>query len=300
MVDAVAAALLRAQNADGGWGAEEGRRSNTEATALAALALGSAADSVARERGLRGIAWLARLQAADGSWPLSADVTQPSWTTSLAVLALVGLDVERDRAVLGLRWLVGHGGERLGWIASLLYRFWPTALPARMDPDLRGWPWTLGAFSWVEPTAYALLALKKGRAHTAGLPAGERIREAERMISDRMCQGGGWNYGNSNVLGEQIPPYAEVTALTLLALQDRRGSAAHQQSLQALRRMLPEVHSGFALAWAVLCLSVHGEDVAGLRDGLRMAFERTGFLGVTRTLALALLASSERRGVLAL
>lgn len=152
----------------------------------------------------------------------------------------------------------------------------------------------------MEPTAYALLALKKGRGHLAGADADARIAEAERMLYDRMCQGGGWNYGNSNVLGERIPPYAEVTALTLVALQDRRDSASNRESLGALRRMLGETRSGFALAWGIVCFSVYGEDVSSLRDALRAAFERTGFLGATRTLALALLASSDRQRVLAL
>ncbi len=293
-------ALVRAQNADGGWGAEEGKRSNTEATALAALALGATGEAALRARASRGIGWLAGLQRSDGAWPLAADMAGPSWATALAALSLVALDTERERAARGLGWLLAHRGERLGWIASLLYRFWPTVLPARMDPDLRGWPWTLGAFSWVEPTAYALLALKKGRRHLAGVDPDERIGEAERMLHDRMCQGGGWNYGNSNVLGEKIPPYAEVTALTLVALQDRRDSAPHRESLQALRGMLAETRSGFALSWGVICFSVHGEDASSLREALRAAFERTGFLGATRTLALALLASSDRQRVLAL
>ena len=30
-----------------------------------------------------------------------------------------------------------------------------------LDPYLSGWPWTAGAFSWVEPTSYSLIALKK-------------------------------------------------------------------------------------------------------------------------------------------
>ena len=53
------------------------------------------------------------------------------------------------------------------------------------DPNLRGWPWTTGASSWVEPTAYALLALKS---FAPKLPWGARARieEGERLVYDRM------------------------------------------------------------------------------------------------------------------
>jgi hypothetical protein len=86
-------------------------------------------------------------------------------------------------------------------------------LPFRMDPYVPGWSWTAGAFSWVEPTAYALLALKKLR---AGLPAAQtekRLQQGERLLYDRMCVDGGWNYGNAHVLGEAVPPFAIVDGI---------------------------------------------------------------------------------------
>ena len=42
MIDQVRNTLIGLQNRDGGWGAAEGRRSNTEATSLALSALHSA------------------------------------------------------------------------------------------------------------------------------------------------------------------------------------------------------------------------------------------------------------------
>src|SRR4029450_4158741 len=64
------AALVAAQDADGGWGAEPGKRSNTEATALAILALGAASDAAAPSALRRGLTWLADHQRPDGGWPL--------------------------------------------------------------------------------------------------------------------------------------------------------------------------------------------------------------------------------------
>ena len=54
------------------------------------------------------------------------------------------------------------------------------------------------------------------------------------LIYDRMCESGGWNYGNSQVLGETLWPYPDVTAIALIALRDRATSEANQKSLHAL------------------------------------------------------------------
>lgn len=294
------AALVAAQDADGGWGAEPGKRSNTEATALAILALGAASDAAAPSALRRGLTWLADHQRPDGGWPLGVGQDQSTWPTPLAVLAVLSRSELRERAVGGLRWLVGHGGIDPGWLLRALYRLWPAALPVRMDPTLKGWSWNPDAFSWVEPTAYALLALKKGRVVLSGPDVDARIREGESMLYDRVCDGGGWNYGNTNVYGVNVPPYAEVTAIALLGLQDRREMPAHRSSIEAMRRMLAEMDSGFALSWAISCLAVHGQDTAAERRRLAASYARTGFLGSTRTLAVALIASGSPERVFGL
>lgn len=295
----LAAALLAAQSTDGGWATEPGKRSNTEATALAILALGTASGPAlsALERGL---VWLVKHQRPDGGWPVGVGHERSTWPTPLAVLAVLSRVELRERAARGLRWLVGHGGIDPGWLIRALYRLWPAALPVRMDPSLRGWSWNPEAFSWVEPTAYALLALKKGRAVLSGPDVDARIHEGESLLYDRVCDGGGWNYGNTNVYGVPVPPYPEVTAIALLGLQDRRELSPHRSSIQAMRRMLGEVDSGFALSWVIACLAVHGEDTAAERQRLAASYARTGFLGSTRTLALALIASAAPERVFAL
>ena len=293
-------ALLTAQDADGGWGAEPGKRSNTEATALAVLALGAVPGPAASAALRRGLAWLVDHQRADGGWPLGVGQDRSTWPTPLAVLAVLGRPELRERAAGGLRWLVGHAGIDPGWLIRVLYRFWPGALPVRMNPTLKGWSWNPDAFSWVEPTAYALLALKKGRTVLSGPDVDARIREGESMLYDRVCEGGGWNYGNTSVYGVNVPPYPEVTAVALLGLQDRRETPANRSSVDAMRRMLAEVDSGFALSWAIACLAVHGQDTAAERRRLAESYTRTGFLGSTRTLALALIASGSPESVFGL
>ena len=286
------AALVSSQNRDGGWGSQPGRVSSTEVTALATLALGRLDMPDARSSAADGVRWLADRQHDDGGWPVSARVTDATWGTSLAVLALDALGGERAAAVRGARWLLRRTPRRPGFAMSLLNRFAPDAQPVRLNWDLKGWAWAEDCAAFVEPTCYALLALKRLRRHLAGAAASDRIHEAEDMVYDRMCVEGGWNYGNSIVLGAQLAPYADVTALALLALAEHRAREANQRSLRALRAMLDRVDSGLALAWSVLCLSAHGEDVTPLRERLLARYARTAFLGETKVLALALLALS--------
>jgi hypothetical protein len=291
VIEAATNALLGARNPDGGWGAEQGKQSSTEATALAVLALGALGGKSFEQDISRGVTWLADRQTADGSWPLRADVDGGSWTTSLAAISLAGFSAYRPRALRGAHWLLRQEGQRPAWWVFLLQRWvLPQGSGVRLNPNLKGWPWAPGAFSWVEPTAYALIALKKVRAEVTDSRLGDRIRQGEMLIYDRMCQGGGWNYGNSNVLGVDVPPYPETTALALIALQDRRRETANQISLDALHGMLAQAESGLALSWSILCFSIYGRDTSDLRARLARTYERRAFLGATRTLALAILA----------
>lgn len=284
--------LVASQNRDGGWGAQHGRASSTEITALATLALGRLDTPAARARAGHGLRWLAARQHDDGGWPVSARVDDSSWATALAVLTLDVLGHEPARAVRGARWLLRRTPRSHGVAISVLHRFAPSTLAVRVNPDLKGWAWTADAASFVEPTCYALLALKRVGRHLPGAAVAERIDEAERMVYDRMCRDGGWNYGNSIVLEAELWPYADVTALALLALADHRLREPNQRSLRALRGMLQHVDSGLSVAWATLCFAAYGEDLAPWRRRLVERYARTAFLGETKAVALALLALS--------
>jgi hypothetical protein len=113
------------------------------------------------------------------------------------------------------------------------------------------------------------------------------------LIYDRMCENGGWNYGNSRVLGEALWPYPDVTAVALIALQDRAANEANRKSLLALQDMMREAASGIALGWGILCLKLYGEDVQRWERILLANFQKTRFLGETKAVALALLALGE-------
>jgi Squalene-hopene cyclase C-terminal domain len=290
MIDAALALLLDMQNEDGGWGAVKGKRSNTESTSFALMALKSLQGKPFDRQTTAGLNWLLQHQKDDGSWSLNDAAKQSSWTTPIAVLALLSFQDQREHALKAAKWILTQEGRKPGWLASLLVRLSLVKKMTELDPYLSGWSWTAGAFSWVEPTSYSLIALKKLKQSLEGTNCEERIRQGEMLIYDRMCQNGGWNYGNSRVLGEALWPYPDVTAVALIALQDRETNEANKASLRALDAMIRETASGTALGWGILCFSLYNQDLREWKKILVKNFEKTRFLGETKALALALLA----------
>jgi hypothetical protein len=265
--------LEAARNRDGGWGYARGRGSRLEPTALALVALSAAG---ARPDG----AVLAR-------WAWSHDLVQDPQSGEVnvasngqAALAAEALGLEPVAARLH-DGLVRLKGERL-----------EQAEHTRQDNSLQGWPWASGTFSWVEPTAWCLLAVKRRAATRPTLDAAARIGEAERLLRDRACADGGWNYGNSQVLGRSLAPYVPTTALGLLALGPRPGDATVDRALRLLEARRLSEPSGHALSLARLALSRHGASTAGIDDALDAAWRGDAFLGNLMTMALVLAALS--------
>ena len=287
--------LRESQNADGGWGPYAGGQSRTESTALALLAL-LAEDA---ERARRAGAWLAERQLPDGSWSAGDALPAASWMGSLAVLALAATPDGAEAARRGGVWLLETEGRGHAWWTRTLMRLFGRASSVELDPGLTGWPWTDGSFSWVEPTSYSLLALRAMRDELPADRTAARIRSGEAMLLDRMCEGGGWNYGNSRVLGQELWPYPDTTAVALLALHGARSRPGISLSLGALEGMTEEVESGLSLALAILCFRRYGRPTGELAERLRGRVEETGLLGETRALALATLALDPRPNLLA-
>jgi hypothetical protein len=290
MIDVALDLLLGAQNEDGGWGSVKGKRSNTESTSFALMALDSLKGKPFDRQTTAGLTWLLQHQKDDGSWSLNDAAKQSSWTTPIAVLALLSFQDQGEHALRAAKWILTQEGRKPGWVASLLFRFSLVKKMTELDPYLSGWSWTAEAFSWIEPTSYSLMALKKLKGSLDGTNCEERIRQGEMLIYDRMCENGGWNYGNSRVLGEALWPYPDVTAVALIALQDRATNEANQTSLRALDALMREAASGTALSWGILCLTLYNQDVREWKKILVKNFEKTRFLGETKAVALALLA----------
>ncbi len=275
-------ATAGAASASGGWPYRIGRSSRLEPTAWALLAL--AASSKRQDFGkvfTRGVEWLEAIQQPDGLL-IEPGMPGPNYGwNGLALIATLRTTPRTSR--LSDRLLAGlleAKGLRLENAPGVL----------RQNNALQAWSWTEGTFSWVEPTAYCLLAVKKsGRNDEL---ARSRIAEAEAVLLDRVCEPGGWNYGNSQVLSQDLRPYVSTTALVLLALQDKRSHPVVQRALVWLVDNALSERSGMALSLSAVALRVFDQNVVPILRALREQQSRTGFLQNVHLGALAHYAST--------
>jgi hypothetical protein len=237
--------LISLQRSDGGWPYEPGQQTSfTEPSCWTLLAL-HAAGRLSPETTAQACSFLRTVQTTGGGFHSGAADREPNWCTSLAVLVLRIADQEREAAQRGIDWLLGfegwHGDDLGGDAFS-------------HDTSIRGWPWLAGCHSWIEPTSYTIYALRQ-----AGLGAHPRVAEALRMILDRALPSGGWNYGNTRVLGTELRPFPSTTGVALLALPDAKGPEA-RRGLRFLGTALPRLQTAWALAWTALAGRYFGFD----------------------------------------
>lgn len=286
--------LLRGQNPDGGWGFRAGAASSVEATSWVLLGLKGLAGTAEVERARsRGLAWLTKTQLADGSWPAFPDQDNGIWVTSLACMALLAHDASPQAVRRGVRWLchAWPAEGRLFW--RLLYYLRRGTKIVRQSPAYRGWSWTPGTSSWVEPTALTLLLLQRLPADSRPRPAAKRIRLAEAMLYDRMCPGGGWNCGNPLVYGVAGVPAVGPTVWALLALRAHAKRSENRQGLGWLEAAYPRTQGPGSLALAQLCLRAY--DRPAPEPELETLYATNQFLGSTVTLAWVALALGPAR-----
>lgn len=250
--------LLKAGSPNGGWPYRPGIQPSPEPTCLSLMALANHREAgAAREAAIR---WLESRQNSDGALTLIGD-NQPHWSTSLLVIALMRLGSRSDLRDKAVTWLLAWKGERVA-----------PAKEITLDGALQGWPWASGTFSWVEPTSYALLALK-----LAGHGRHPRVSEAEKMLLDRVCQDGGWNYGNPVVYGAAFQGFPSTTALAALALQDSAAARPTvERGLAFLERGMQSHQSALTLALAILCFQVFSKPTAVLVTALKLRQESDG------------------------
>jgi len=228
---------LRARrNSDGGVGSVPGGASEPEATALVALALD---DEGART-------WLADRAGDDGRVCLVAGAAASDRTALAAIAMHPG--AEREAALDHV-------------VATVANDVDPNASP-------RGWPWTLGAYGWVEPTAWGVLALRTLRPSAAA-----RIDDGLEMLRQRECAGGGWNFGTRTVNGVELQPYVQTTSLGLLAVNGRDAAAVERGTRVLRSRWRAEASGLLSLATATVALRALG-DVAGSATGAAVASHR--------------------------
>ncbi|HLJ91572.1 MAG TPA: DUF362 domain-containing protein [Gemmataceae bacterium] len=227
----------------GGWGYAPGQAAQLEPTCLALLALSRAEDrfgDVIR----KGEAALENCAAEDGGFRRKEDREEITWPTALvlfvqAVCQFPPQKLQRAAARL-LAVVIGKPDDKQ---AAEVHDF---------DLSLTGWPWAEGNFSWVEPTAWACLALRR-----AGLGHHPRVQEGLRLLLDRAFDEGGINYGNRTVLGRRTDPIPGPTAIMLLALQ---GQADHPRVAAAVGYLLRHAVANEDLehlCWAKLALDCY-------------------------------------------
>ena len=236
------AALLDARNRDGGWGYAAGRRSRIEPTSWAALALGHSEGHAPDVESLR--AW-----KRQNDWLMDVPGAPPN--TAFNALAALTFLQEPSAASLAQPIV-----DRL--IETKGLRFAQHKAAPRQDNSLQAWPWVEGTASWVEPTAWCLLLLKKVRSQSLSQEAHERIRIGEQLLFDRVCHDGGWNYGNAEVYGQKLWPYVPTTAVALLAMRDHRNHSVVTRSLEQLKKDVVNERSVIAVALTIICLREYG------------------------------------------
>jgi hypothetical protein len=79
------------------------------------------------------------------------------------------------------------------------------------------------------------------------------------MLFDRACPGGGWNAGNSVVLGSPLRPHVDATAIALVALANHKGGTATANAVTWLKQVYVECSSPYSLAWCALAFAAHGD-----------------------------------------
>ena len=84
------------------------------------------------------------------------------------------------------------------------------------------------------------------------------------MILNRSLPSGGWNYGNTRVLGRELRAFPSTTGMALVALLGWTDVPQVQAGLGYLGRAFPRLHTPWALGWSVLAGRFHGFDTLGV------------------------------------
>ncbi len=253
--------LRRFRRPDGGFLAslDDGAEPEVEPTVVATLAL---RDSLSRR-------WLAARMRADGSFnELDGRGDGPA-TAALGALALE----HRGMAGRALRYAISQRGLQP---------------PGAVDPSRRrAWGWTTDARSTVEPTSRVLMAVD------VLTPSDRATREeAIRLLRERHCADGGWNYGNASVNDVDLRGYAQTTAIALIGLQGQAPDLV-RAGMRFLRRTWQDEPGGLTTAQSLLAFRLYGmeSEADDALEALETISTRAAFRAEPVSLAWAVLAT---------
>jgi uncharacterized protein (DUF362 family) len=193
-----------------------------EPTCLALLALSLEADSYG-EAIRSGWAFLDRCLTSDGAYKAPGGREEAFWPTALVLFTQAALGYGAPEVRLTTSRLLG--------LYSRIPRDPSKTGLTDINLTLPGWTWVENDYAWVEPTAWACLALRR-----AGQGAHPRVAQGQEFLLDRTLEEGGTNHAGRRLFGQPARPLAEPTALALLALQGR----GQHLRVQAAGRFLME------------------------------------------------------------
>ncbi len=288
--------LRSAQNDDGGWGYRPDSESRVEPTSWvlqALLNLESAA--VLSEACHRGLQFLRSTQLPDGSWPFAAGQNVGCAATAPACWALLSGKNSLRSVATGLNWLGQDKPRDTAFWRRWLRRLSPARHYSRQRGAFKGWGWTPGTSSWVEPTSVALIVFSRCPKELLPAGANERCQSAEAMLYDRMCPGGGWNCGDPLVYGVPGKPLVIPTAWALLALRRYPQRTENLLSLDWLERSLTDGQGPGSLALAQICLEAYGHAWPAAAPRPEALYSNHEFLRSMITTAWVCLAANSKR-----
>ena len=234
LIDSLRKQLKAAQNPDGSWGYLSGQKGRPEPTLLAAAA------------GLEPpIDWLAQKSLGWSRFMLPACLLAYPQASKLR---------ERYR-----RDILQSEGQPV-----------PNQPQMGHDTELVGWAWVANTHSWVEPTAMAIISLKR-----LGHGSHPRVLEGLKLLKNRQCADGGWNVGNPKVFDAELPSYVHSTAWALMAL----GPEHPSPKAWALIESLKPYPSLLNLSLTLLAQVVHGVPTHDTYDALLAWHKAKGGFG---------------------
>jgi Squalene-hopene cyclase C-terminal domain len=272
---ALLAHLQKSQNADGGWPFLSGEGHNqvdsrVEPTGWALRALADSPES-AQVPITRGITFLKSQQLSDGSWPAIQGMSSGGWVTSLATSVLAEFPSHEEPVYAGLQWLCDDYPRDSSPWQKFLKSFSSNKHVSHND-EFRGWGWTPRTSSWVEPTAFALMAFLSAPDLSSAAPLAKSIQNRRTMaiglLYDRMCAGGGWNCGNPRVYGVDGDSLVLPTCWALLALRDAPEHSNRELSLSWLQKSFATIASPGSLALAQITLETYGVPLSAAQHHL--------------------------------
>jgi hypothetical protein len=251
--------ILQSQLPEAGWGYYANTpQAYPEPTCYSLLALAGTSFSPTRV-----LNWLSGLVNTEGQLYLPND-DSPNWATAHLIITLIRLNQLPEELSASIKWLLAWKSKYVNTMEKI-----------KLNGNLTGWPWISDTFSWVQPTSFAVLALK-----LAGRQKHERVKEAETLLFDRMCRQGGWNFGNPVVLDRQLEPSPADTAIALFALQDLPEAAeAIERGLTFLEQVTPRSPSALSLALTILCMQLFGRPTEQYAELLLARQEQDGSWG---------------------